>query len=921
MFSQYLSTLPRTIVTEAITSLYGVLLEASEGEAGKYFRKTIRSASPEIIRKLHEDTVQVMKRERPEAATEYWIQWLWNWFRQDFALRNNEAVYFAPGLARIVLCQPDSEELFEYYPLDALSRNAIMMKDLVHYITLAHKDNYTRYLVDKKTGQPATFASLVDKFGAALKKQGEEVMANLETLEYTPSDYVIVELKDFDTANQFAEYTELNDIDEDDDDYDDSEHNRWCYLEDEETYDYYRQDGIIRCYLAYKPGFENLRPGDKGYGQSMLGIDIGPGNRLVHCNNRYNHEDDPELDNDKNPPGDDRFNATELSQLLGGPYYKFCPYYNAEERKQLNIYTTDDIEEALSNGESIADMVTPEHKMDNGDTIISLHKHLFNVLSADNRLLLSKWVDTIKPISFKGKPHYLVEYRDHENIFNTDGHPVLDKWYDRVRQMQDGHLEVRDGNLQNILDVSGKFVFRNWYYHTPEHLKGNIYSAYMEDGKVHFIDNNEKELTDLVVDSISRMDDDFSCIRKNSKLNILRNDTLQPVLDPWFDDITSLQPDELHVDKVKLNTEDRGYVFNYLDSDRPDHYLLDEWCDDDFLCSDNRNLLRVMYYDHTTKERTYNLLNLTTKKTLFKQPVEWVTVGKERVHVHKDHDKLHQLTDFEGNPLFDDWVEDYEVDDKNNGIWLTKNGKRNFSHKDKSLALEQWYDIVYHGLVPGDYVVGVKTDDSKKYNIIRNGNALLAQWADDINSSRDQYYILKYGEQYTVADQDGHILLDEMYDYIRDIYDGNRIVVGKRDGNNFKYTICQDGKPMLDGWYDIDNGWGYKGDAIDIWPNCVIVQINKKYNVLLNSGKWLFDQWYDLIVEREAPLLCFVVKSNGKYNVWNKDHFEFDQWYDKANWPVQGSAATYLSNDTESIEAYPNYDVPGGPMKIKHFKK
>ena len=54
----------------------------------------------------------------------------------------------------------------------------------------------------------------------------------------------------------------------------------------------------------------------------MLGIDIGPNNSLIHCNNRYNHEDDPELDNDKNPPGDNRFDAKELSLLLGAPYYK-----------------------------------------------------------------------------------------------------------------------------------------------------------------------------------------------------------------------------------------------------------------------------------------------------------------------------------------------------------------------------------------------------------------------------------------------------------------------------------------------------------------------------------------------------------------------------------------------------------------------
>lgn len=917
MFRKYLSALPLAPLTEAVAAAYGVILEASEGEAGKYFRKTIRAASPDIVRHLHDDVVAVMRQDKPSEPEEHWVEWLWNWFRQDFALRNSEAVYFAPGLARIVLCQPDSDQTFEYYPLDAMSRNATLMKDIVHYITMAHKDDYTRYLVDKRTGQPATFDNLVEKFGAALKKHGEEVMANLEKMEYTPSDYVIVELENFEIANEFAEYTELEDG------------SRWCYLDDEGTYDYYRQDGVIRCYLAYKPGYQRLRPGDKGYGQSMLGIDIGPGNVLVHCNNRYNHDNDPELDNEANPPGDDRFNSQELSQLLGGPYYKFCPYYTEEERKKLHIYTGEDIEEALANGESIDGLVGKEFHMENGDQCISLHDQ-YNILTSDNRLLLRNWVDNIRPIRFKGTYHYLVEFRDKSNILDLGGHPVLDKWYDKIYIKQttlgfgdkSATFEVRDGDLRNLMDDNGNLVFKNWYRFVPVQLSDNIYAAFMSDHKVHFINKDEKQLTDFTPDHLQPINDEYSLVVVNDKYNAIRNRELKPMLDPWFDKREAIVPADSHIDQVMANSETRGKVYNLIDHNAPTHYLLDQWCDG--ISREDHNLLRVMYYDSEARDTRYNLFNPYTQKFIYKENAGRLSVGKENIRFDRADSDYTQLTDLEGNPLFNDWVNNFDKDKKREGYWLTKDGKKNYSRQDKTLALEQWYDDVWHGIGDEDYVVAVKNDDGTKMNVLRNGKPLFEQWPDNISIKvwDDPYYLLKYGDLYTVSDSNGNLLLDQLYGGIECIYDGGRILVTAPNSANTKarYTICKDGKPMLDGWFEHDTGswWTLTGaNSIAVWDSCTVVQIDHKYNILLNSGKWLFDQWYDWIMPRYAPSMYFLVKSNGKYNILNYDHFEFDHWFKYANWRYAYSTDTALSDGDETIVVRNGPGGPGAPMDIQ----
>jgi len=630
MFNDYLRTLPHNTLTEAVTNVYHVLMEASEGEAGKYFRKTIRSANPTTIQRLREDTIDLMSEECPDQPVENWAQWLWIWFRMDFGLRNSDTVYFAPGLARLVLCSTDSDEKFEYYPKDPLNPNADMLKKLVHYITMAHKDDYTRFLVDKETGEPATLESLSAKYGDALKKHGEKAMAELEQLEYTPNDYVIVELTDYDTASEYADYTEPD---------------TWCYFEDEDTFDYYRNGGTVRLFLAYKPGFKDMKPGDKGYGQSMLGIDIGPDNALIHCNNRYNHDPDPELDNDKNPPGDNRFDAKELSLLLGGPYYKFCPYYTDEERKELGIMTPNDVKSALSRGEDIDRLVHTIHDMDDGSRIISVCD-MYNVIKPDHTLLFDSWMTDIRPLYFKDGWNYKVDNHGRYSIFDTNGKQMIDDWYNGMWRNGGGSITVTKGGLQNLLGLDGKFKFKKWYQYIPDQINSNVYAVRF-DGKIHFIDKDENLISDIAVDSLENFAGDMKYMIADisGKKNVMRMTDCKFMLEKWFKHWKQFESGTL-----TLIVYDEDNRVNLLCKADPTHYLLPIWANTILKLINGRYRIS---YDQPSGYTLYQVYDPMARKMLFDYYVDFVIDFKDSFDLKKDG-KFMKI-DIDGKPLYDHW--------------------------------------------------------------------------------------------------------------------------------------------------------------------------------------------------------------------------------------------------------------------------
>ena len=777
MFRRYLSRLPRTAINESVTNLYRILVEASEGEAGKYFRKVVKEASPDVQRYLHEVTVETMDETCPEEPKENWLQWLWIWFRQDFGLRNNDTVYFAPGIARIMFANADSLDRFDYEPHQTLSRKAETLSKLVHYIQTAHKDSYTRYLVDKETGEPATFETLLSTFGDALRQSRVNRRKELENIEYTPNDYVIVELDDFDTASKFSKYTLLRPNDPD---------SGWCHLGGEETFDFYKSDGSVRLYLAYKPGFEHLKPGDKGYGQSMLGIDIGPGDELIHCNNRYNHACDPELDNVKNKPGDYRFDDEELSRLLGGPFYKFCPYYTAEERKARGIFTPEDFETALANGETIPKNVYDvQINLKNGDKVISVAKRE-NVIR-NGKLLFPEWFEKIDVIDFGPEPGILFKIwnQDKVTLLTMDGKPFIDQWYDDIYHYdnENKYLVVTNLDRKNIITTDGQLGFNTWFKHLPQHLAGKVFYLYGEDEKYHFLDEHGNSISDIAADEIDRETDSYCYIRRNGKVNFLNLETMQPMLDPWCDSFRSEDTicGNFYIAVIKSDESFDDDKYNIVDRKNPDHYLLDKWaCDYDIY---HKNRYAIVYYiNPETKQKTGYRFDTGTK----------TLIGNEQLNYG---------------------------DTQNSNV-----------------------DHIAHGLMPMDYVVTVKSGDETKMNIFRHQRPLLAEWADSI-TFEDDYYLIEYDGKTTVANKKGKLLLSHLYDIIYRIYSDQCIVVGI-GSNPTKYNIMYNDKPVLDFWaFNQTFASAQDGDYIYTMSDGVIVRKNNKYNIFWKTGAWVFDQW------------------------------------------------------------------------------
>lgn len=303
-------------ISSAFESIFGrpcprELMEASEGDARRYLKKVIENSGL-----------------AGELAADYgpgWAGEAFNRIRDEFVHKGCD-VYFVPGLARILYGELD------YDSPDQDSAKVDELRDLVKFISTAHKGDFSRNLehITTVTGgpqkgmkvrsEPFTFKQLHDMFSREQKEVTDSDREALEKEGLTPNGYEIVELTDFDQASKYADYTNPD--------------SRWCYLDDEETFEDYR-DGGNRLYLALKPGFENLKPGDGGYGRSMIGFDMGPvqkdgTSRMCVCTNRYNHGDN--LENEPGAgTGDSAYDEITLSKILGIPVWKACPGYTKEQ--------------------------------------------------------------------------------------------------------------------------------------------------------------------------------------------------------------------------------------------------------------------------------------------------------------------------------------------------------------------------------------------------------------------------------------------------------------------------------------------------------------------------------------------------------------------------------------------------------------
>jgi hypothetical protein len=275
----------------------------SEGDAYRYTKKVLLSLpnAPEL-RQIYTE----IARNRNISS---WTRACYQELRTQFFRDGQCKVKFAPGVARIAYGELD------FGTGDEDFRKLADLRDYVRIISIAHFTEYTRHLsVD---GKALTFADLTETYGSTAADNWRELKSELRKIHYGPRRYRIIWLDTFETARQYYEYTKPH---------------GWCHLDSRsmfETYSFSRATGLdgsskvcpVKLYLAVLPGFETMAEDDPLYGESMLGIDIGPGGRLIHVNNRWNHAHD-NIDQRK---GDNKYSERELSELMGAPFYTLCP--------------------------------------------------------------------------------------------------------------------------------------------------------------------------------------------------------------------------------------------------------------------------------------------------------------------------------------------------------------------------------------------------------------------------------------------------------------------------------------------------------------------------------------------------------------------------------------------------------------------
>lgn len=299
-----------------------LLIEASEGDAYKYTKKVLE-AFPEVLRnQLRAD------------YGENWTRVIFNKVRDDF-IHSGCDVLFTPGITRILYGELD------YDSEDQDTMKVRQLRSIVKFITTAHKDQFTRNLAritvstegptrgQKTISDPLTFDELNDMFSRSIAAASDAERSTFVADKNTPK-YTVIWLKDFEIACQYLKYCTAD---------------PWCYLEHEDTFENYASTGN-KLYLALAPGFEKLKPGDPGYGRSMIGFDMEPQDEngrshLGVCNNRYNHAEDLEHENNKS--GDNKYNEMELSKILGVPVWEAYPGYTSEELHALGFADMNDI--------------------------------------------------------------------------------------------------------------------------------------------------------------------------------------------------------------------------------------------------------------------------------------------------------------------------------------------------------------------------------------------------------------------------------------------------------------------------------------------------------------------------------------------------------------------------------------------------
>lgn len=214
---------------------------------------------------------------------------------------------FEPGVARIAYGELGvwPEDIEDFRTEKPESRPLGQFRSILHMLSGdAHVNEYDFDLNGLK------YAELVERFG----KSSAEADAD-DTEDTGVLNYRIVHIPDFETAQEYAKYT-----------------NHWCVCEYRNYFNRYTARGKNTFYMLFAPGFDDMEdvhgenyPKDE-YGLSVIGPMIAPDGSVEYCCVRRNHE---------GGMGDHALTEKELSRLLGRPVRAVLPHIENESAKSI----------------------------------------------------------------------------------------------------------------------------------------------------------------------------------------------------------------------------------------------------------------------------------------------------------------------------------------------------------------------------------------------------------------------------------------------------------------------------------------------------------------------------------------------------------------------------------------------------------
>lgn len=651
-FHSYLYSLSKSPLTEAVIALY----EASEGDARKYMKKVIQSLG--------------LDQEFAEDYGENWSEAVFNKIRDSFVHQGCD-VYFVPGIARIAYGELDFDSDYED------TQKIAQLRSLVKFITLAHKGQFTRNLERisviqdgpqkgmKVKSKPFTFDQLAEMFGnesrAATNAEREQFAKDNKSND---NGYKIIELKNFEQAHKFLPYCTSD---------------PWCYLENKDTFDSYAQGGN-KLYIALAPGFEKLKPGDPGYGRSMIGFDMGPvdedgKSELCVCNNRYNHA--PNLEREEGVgTGDDAYNEIQLSKILGFPVWEKCPGYTEDELMSLGRITPVTIKKLVPTVEFGKKLLTDEQFRNElghqnhlqiltdmsfqpvntlsfftiGENGRRAYDPVACVLVTDDELY---WYQDSYEVDYQHTVFTLKLLNNKALFIKKDGTVLTNIQFDKVLhdhgQFPIGVGKADDANniKYNFIDKEGHFISKEWFDQIDVFRRGNEYTIVRNGDQKNILKYNGTIVLPTWADDVAVLvlESGTAVAVHYPKYILLLNSDLEPICKAktFF---------RVHGELLIIRPDGKQNLYDSLSKEM----LCSEWVDeiDDTRYTAPHNRYCFMVYD---KANGYNLIETGTQRPLLPFWVEKMKYISRGLFLVEKNGKINLYDPYHVDFLLPQWCD------------------------------------------------------------------------------------------------------------------------------------------------------------------------------------------------------------------------------------------------------------------------